>query len=324
MNSSRYKKVRKLGSGSFGEAWLARSVQSQRSYVIKELKMAQSLTEADKGRVHNEVMIIRSCCHLNIIKYKDYFITQEAGGPIMSIVMEYADAGDLNQCIEKRRDVVKEFFPESQVRNWFVQICFALQYLHRKNIIHRDIKTQNIFMCSNKLVKLGDFGISKTLSNENDFATTGVGTPQYMSPEIYNQQPYDYKSDIWCLGCVLYEMCALRPAFAGTNVILLMSSILNCAYAPLPNVYSPSIGELVKVMLRTDPSRRPAVSQLVAATVLQTDIVNYMEYIKTLMQDTSSTTGSGSDGSHLELRHGSASSLSSSEGFQNSGTSSST
>ena len=98
------------------------------------------------------------------------------------------------------------------MRNYFVQITFALQYLHKKSILHRDLKTQNIFMAKNGMLKLGDFGISRTLSHENDFATTGIGTPQYLSPEICRQQKYDYKSDIWSLGCVLYEMCALRKA----------------------------------------------------------------------------------------------------------------
>ena len=103
------------------------------------------------------------------------------------------------------------------MRNYFVQITFALQYLHKKSILHRDLKTQNIFMAKNGMLKLGDFGISRTLSHENDFATTGIGTPQYLSPEICRQQKYDYKSDIWSLGCVLYEMCALRQAcFSAT------------------------------------------------------------------------------------------------------------
>lgn len=152
-----------------------------------------------------------------------------------------SDAGDLHDCIRRHRESKKQYFQEvtqkknrenllrfaeepcsegrlslqSQIRNWLVQITFALQYLHNHNILHRDLKTQNIFMTTSRLLKLGDFGVSKTLKHQNDFTTTGIGTAQYLSPEICTRQKYSYKSDIWSLGCVLYEMCALQPAFSG-------------------------------------------------------------------------------------------------------------
>ncbi len=92
-------------------------------------------------------------------------------------------------------------------------MAFALNYLHERKILHRDVKTQNIFLVRNGLVKLGDFGISKALTGEQDWAMTGIGTPQYLSPEICKMQKYSFKSDVWGLGCVLYELCALKPAF---------------------------------------------------------------------------------------------------------------
>jgi len=282
--NNKYEKVRLLGSGNFGQAWLCVSKASGRSYVVKEMKMTAGLSQADRDRSFNEVTIIKSCSHANIIRYKEFFIT---GGdlitpPALSIVMEFAENGDLNQLIKRRRTPKYNYFPEATVRNYFVQITFALQYLHKKSILHRDLKTQNIFMAKNGMLKLGDFGISRTLSHENDFATTGIGTPQYLSPEICRQQKYDYKSDIWSLGCVLYEMCALRPAFPGKDWAVLIGSILKAKYSPLPPQYSSGLVDMAKVMLRPEPCRRPTALQIVNASILKEDVHSYLNFTANL------------------------------------------
>lgn len=116
-----------------------------------------------------------------------------------------------------------EYFPETLLLNWISEIMLALDYIHNKKILHRDIKCSNIFLTSNNTVKIGDFGISKVLENSNEIAMTFIGTPYFMrfqsniinilitySPEICQNQPYDYKSDVWALGCVMYELCCLK------------------------------------------------------------------------------------------------------------------
>ena len=116
--------------------------------------------------------------------------------------MEYADAGDLSMVVKRQREA-NQYLPESDILSWFIQIALALQYIHKKNILHRDLKTQNIFLTSKKMVKIGDFGISKWLSHTLDLATTAIGTPHYLSPEICRRQPYSHKSDMWSLGLEL-------------------------------------------------------------------------------------------------------------------------
>jgi len=101
-----------------------------------------------------------------------------------------------------------------------------LQYIHHKRILHRDIKTSNIFLTSNGTVKIGDFGISKVLENTLDQASTVVGTPYYMSPEVCENKPYTFKSDVWALGCVLYELCTLKHAFDANNLLGLIFKIM--------------------------------------------------------------------------------------------------
>lgn len=123
--------------------------------------------------------------------------------------MEYCEYGDLgfNVKMLKKRG---QHYSEPIILNWFIQILMALEYIHKRKILHRDIKLSNIFLTKCGSVKIGDFGISKQLSTEVDKAHTLVGTPYYLSPEVCKNDPYTYKSDIWSLGCVLYELCTLE------------------------------------------------------------------------------------------------------------------
>ena len=105
-------------------------------------------------------------------------------------------------------------FTEDEIMHWFVQICLALKYIHGLRILHRDIKASNIFLTGTNCIKLGDFGISKVLQGTLEAAMTVVGTPYYMSPEVYQGKPYTLKSDVWSLGCLLYELCTFEVIFS--------------------------------------------------------------------------------------------------------------
>ena len=114
----------------------------------------------------------------------------------------------------------------------------ALEYIHRRKILHRDLKTQNVFLTKNNTIKLGDFGISKVLENTHDHALTVQGTPYYMSPEVCQSKPYTYTSDVWALGCILYELCTLKHAFSGENLLGLVFKIVQEKHEPVPDFYS--------------------------------------------------------------------------------------
>ncbi len=136
--------------------------------------------------------------------------------------MGYADGGDLSSKIKDQRTVSdKNYFSEDTVLDWFTQICLGMKHCHDRKILHRDLKAGNVFLCKNGMVKLGDFGIAKVLNSTIDKASTIVGTPYYLSPEIIKNKPYNFKSDIWSLGIILYEMCALKPPFNGANIHML-------------------------------------------------------------------------------------------------------
>ena len=165
--------------------------------------------------------------------------------------------------------------------DWFTQMVLALKHVHDRKILHRDLKCGNIFLTSNGFVKLGDFGIAKVLDTSADMAATIVGTPYYLSPEIVQSHQYDYKTDVWSLGVILYEMCALQPPFNGGNISALAIQIVAGMYQPLPKQanYSQELQSLIRSLLTVDPKDRPSINN-----ILNVPIVT--RQIKTMMVDT--------------------------------------
>ena len=154
--------------------------------------------------------------------------------------------GDLSFQIQ-RKVKNNQKIPESDVYNWLMQAALGLQYLHSKRIIHRDIKTQNLFLTGDNTIKIGDFGISKVLSEttKNQFAMTVVGTPYYMSPEACQSEPQTSKSDVWALGCVVHEICTLEHTFQADNLLNLVFKICSSEAKPIPECYSVELNAVV-------------------------------------------------------------------------------
>ena len=127
----------------------------------------------------------------------------------LHIVTEYCEKGDLARYIRSQLSLV----PEKTILKVFSQICMGLAYIHRKRILHRDIKTMNIFLKKNMEIRIGDFGIARQLLPNEHSVTELIGTPCYLSPELLNDQKYNEKNDVWGLGCILYEMCKQTKPF---------------------------------------------------------------------------------------------------------------
>jgi NIMA (never in mitosis gene a)-related kinase len=128
--------------------------------------------------------------------------------------------GDLAKKIEEHKQQ-KRKMEEQHILSMFAQMVSAMKHVHSHRILHRDLKSGNVFLMSNGFVKIGDFGIAKELSETAGFAETIVGTPYYLSPEIVQAQEYNYKTDVWSLGVILYEMCCLKPPFNASNIAAL-------------------------------------------------------------------------------------------------------
>merc|ERR1719277_2416662 len=130
-------------------------------------------------------------------------------------------------------------FPQEQIVRWFTQAILALKYIHDMKILHRDLKSGNFFLSKAGNLKMGDFGIAKVLSRTKALARTQIGMPYYLSPEVCQDKPYAWASDIWAMGVILYELCALKLPFdGGQNMIVLVQAIVRGPTPPLPDDYS--------------------------------------------------------------------------------------
>ncbi|ELT98090.1 hypothetical protein CAPTEDRAFT_128561, partial [Capitella teleta] len=152
----------------------------------------------------------------------------------------------------------KEYFAEKQILSWFLQIALAVRYMHSQKVLHRDLKAQNVFLNkSGTLCKLGDFGIAKSMDTDIDVASTCVGTPCYLSPEMCQDIPYSSKADVWAMGCMLYEMTTLKPAFDAFNLVSLFYKIVKGEFEPIPSVFSKDLSNLISTVLMRNPDERP-------------------------------------------------------------------
>ena len=247
---------KQLGKGVFGSVYLVTRKMDGNIYAMKSVNIGK-LNKKEKESALNEIRILASLSHPNIIGYKEAFFDEYSN--TLNIVMEYAEEGDLEQKIKynlrKRLN-----FDESTIWGWIIQLLKGIKYLHDNKIMHRDLKSANIFIMKNGLLKLGDLNVSKIA--KYGMAKTQTGTPYYCSPEIWKEKPYDYKSDIWSLGCIIYEICSLMPPFRGTSIKGLKENVLNGYFLPIPNIYSYELQKLIEKMLVIEPNYRASINEL--------------------------------------------------------------
>lgn len=164
-----------IGRGNFGTAHIALDKAKNEKVVIKQIPI-ELMSDSEKKMAHSEVDLLSSLKHPHIVEYKESFLENE----VLSIVMSYCHNGDLAKTIKEKASKT-EYFEESQILKWFVQMVSAIQYIHGTKVLHRDLKTNNVFLTKENDVKLGDFGIARVLDTTLEHAKTVVGTPYYMS-----------------------------------------------------------------------------------------------------------------------------------------------
>ncbi|XP_040555493.1 serine/threonine-protein kinase Nek1 isoform X10 [Gallus gallus] len=221
----KYIKVQKIGEGSFGKAFLVKDKENSQQYVIKEINISK-MSNKEREESRREVAVLANMKHPNIVLYRESF--EENG--CLYIVMDYCEGGDLFKKINAQKGVL---FSEDQILDWFVQICLALKHIHDRKILHRDIKSQNIFLTKDGTIQLGDFGIARVLN-----------------------------SDIWALGCVLYEMCTLKHAFEAGNMKNLVLKIISGSFPPVSVHYSYDLRNLLSQLFKRNPRDRPSVNSI--------------------------------------------------------------
>ncbi|GMR56010.1 hypothetical protein PMAYCL1PPCAC_26205 [Pristionchus mayeri] len=275
----KFEKLRVVGRGAFGICWLCKKKgeENAEKVIIKMIPL-HGLSTKEEQEIKGEADLLRKMKHPMIIGYYDYFTCADS----IAIVMQFAEGGTLENLIRDQRGV---HFTEATVLKYFTQILLGLEYMHSLNIVHRDLKTQNILLNKRRtLIKLSDFGVSKQL-NTRSVASTLIGTPNYLSPEMVEGRSYNMKSDIWALGCVFYELFMLRRAFDGENLPAIVMKITQQKYAPLGNHVSKESRELVSKLLSGQEEKRPAVKEILTCPLI-------LSYTLTVVLDTGRIMGS--------------------------------
>lgn len=281
MGMEAYTKLRKLGQGSFGSVFLIQDKQTNKQYVLKEVDLSQMGSEGRREAL-KEVAFLAKLEHPGIISYREWFEESPSGSAWKShqkqlyIVMEYANGGDLSKRIQARKTNGMKPFSEQEIVHFTVQILLAVKHMHDRKVLHRDIKSENIFLTNNNLVKIGDFGISKALPSTYANAHTRIGTPYYLSPEICMNKPYNTSSDMWSVGVVLYELMALQHPFDAPSMEKLLQRICTGKHQPLSRRYTRNMRRVVEDLLQKNASRRPTVTQLLQIPWVQAEIPKFL------------------------------------------------
>lgn len=260
-DSLSYRRLRLLGQGSFGKAFLARDLADNELCVMKQVRLEKMDAKARDTAVR-EAVALRRVHHPNVVRFREVFV--RSGW--LCLVMDFADGGDLCAAV-KERARSKVPFEESAILECFSQVADAVHFVHQQKMVHRDIKSRNIFLCRTGRALLGDFGLVRLLESTCELAHTRVGTPYYLSPEIIRKQPYNYKTDVWSLGVLMYEMAALVRPFVGT-LETLPKVILKGAYDPLGSSYSQGLHDLCAGMLQVDSTQRLDLATALAMPIL--------------------------------------------------------
>lgn len=258
--------IQKLGEGAFSNVFKVRNKKSGEILALKKVRLG-NLGAREKENALNEVRILASISHEGIVAYKEAFIDEESR--TLCVAMEFAEGGDLLMKINKHKQQ-RSFFEEDEIWNCLLQVTMGLKALHDMKIMHRDLKCANIFITKDGNYKLADLNVSKVMKTM--MAHTQTGTPYYASPEVWKDNPYTYSSDIWSLGCVIYEMTTKSPPFTARDMQGLYRKVIQGAYPPIPPRYSNDLSNVIKSLLQVNPKMRPTCEKILQMPPIQRHI----------------------------------------------------
>lgn len=261
-SSAKYIKKEMIGKGAFGEAFIVERAADKREFVAKLMDL-RSMSPKDKRYAQTEILCLAHSDHFAIVHYIEHCVVDE---DTVVIVMEFADHGDLYNNIRKGSLALSE----REAGVYFVQLLLALDHIHRRRMIHRDIKSANVFMTSKGLLKLGDFGFSQKYDQtvSNPIATTFLGTPYYLAPEMWDGKRYGKKADMWAVGIVLFELLTTKRPFVASNMTDLRTKVLAGGFT-IPDTLSRDMQDLVRRILTLDPAKRLSAQDALRTPLMQ-------------------------------------------------------
>eukprot|EP00404_Azadinium_spinosum_P062683 CAMPEP_0180717952 /NCGR_PEP_ID=MMETSP1038_2-20121128/14241_1 /TAXON_ID=632150 /ORGANISM="Azadinium spinosum, Strain 3D9" /LENGTH=757 /DNA_ID=CAMNT_0022750441 /DNA_START=15 /DNA_END=2286 /DNA_ORIENTATION=- len=262
-----YEIVKPLGKGKFSIVYMAKHLADGLMCALKKINIFDMMVPKQREKCLKEVRLLQSLDHPNIVRLLNSFIDNHD----LLIIVEWAEKGDLKRLIRKALSNGTRF-REDEIWEYSRQLSGALEHMHKKRIMHRDLKPANIFVSLDGSLKLGDLGLGRFFSSQTLEAFSKVGTPLYMSPEVLHGAGYDMRSDVWSLGCVLYELAMLKSPFKSEQQLSLYDLFVRISkgqYPPLPETTSSEFRELINNMLKLEPGKRLESEQVLEVCVAQ-------------------------------------------------------
>ena len=246
-----YKIKEVLGTGAYGIIYKVVNMITNQIFVIKQISLV-NLTPKQIDNVKLEAKLLSLINSIYVVKYYDSFEENK----YLNIVMEYCDGGDLSEFIQRNKET-HFLLKEDLIWNIFLKITIGLATMHQLNILHRDLKPQNIFLTKKLEVKIGDLGVARSLTKKTLLKKV-IGTPYYLSPELCDKKSYNYKSDVWALGCILYELCTYNHPFNAKCQASLVLKILQNNPEHIDNIYSNELKQLLNLIFDKNHLTRPS------------------------------------------------------------------
>ena len=254
----KFEVIKKLSNSDFGAIYKILNKEDNNYYSIKKISL-KSVEENEINEIKNVSKILSELKSENIIKYYDSFEDKTS----FNIIMEYCDGLDLRKFIDEHKKS-NNYIKKNIILHIILEICIGLKELHNNNLIHRDLKPENLFLNADLTIKIGDFGFTRKFQNIYDYVRTKIITMLYMAPEIFNEEKYDNKVDIWALGCIIYELCTLNNCFENKSMNDLLRKITNNNHGKIDiNIYGEDLQNLIDSLLNKNYKERPSVDDII-------------------------------------------------------------
>ena len=257
--SEMYEVGRAVGKGGYAVVYKGTRRSDGATVAIKQVDLHE-MSERKRLRCLREVQLLGNLRHPGIVEMHDSFLDETK----LCIVFEWAAGGDLKRFL--RKNLAKGILLDEQtVWRTFRQIADAVTHMHERRVMHRDIKPANVLVTQDGRCKVADLGLGRQFSENTIAVDAKVGTPYYVSPEVVKGDPYDWSSDVWSLGCLLYELCTLRSPFEmqGANLHAVFRRITDSSWEPLPgHRFSNPLVSLVREMMDPNPRARPSSNEV--------------------------------------------------------------
>jgi len=269
-----------IGKGAFGDVYLVIHKATKKKYVLKRIKLARQ-NEWQRASTRQEIELVSSLKHPFIVPYIEHWVQH---GHTINIIYGYCEKGDCQSQLQMQKG---KLYNEEQLKVWLCEMALAIEYMHRKRVLHRDLKTQNLLMTTDGDLQIADFGLA-TFRSEGEDAKHDqalVGTPHYMSPELLSQKKYGFEIDLWSLGCIAYEWSSLRPPFDAFNLTGLVTKIRRGPTPIPPTSYSQDWTKIIKCLLRKEPEKRSTVYDILSLPYLQDALAIAKERGRIIMPD---------------------------------------